>query len=347
MLRKFLSAASLVLLISALMFQVGETTGAAQSSNCLPSSVSGACVFYIASDIVNGVDVSPDGSVVAATGRNSFAVLLDASDGSIMARMPESASYSVKFSPDGNMLALGQKGHVTLRNASDGSIIRTLEGAEDGGEFASVVFSPDGTLLAAGAVGYIHLWRVADGVELTRELNSQFSLGGLPEYHGTQVEFSPDGTALGVAGFAGGSLWSVTEEGLQDEIRFNSRFGFDLGFSPDGSRLAFGYEHTVEVWDLSEGVADVQFFEYAPGVNNFVSAIKFKSNSRELITGHHRGIKIRDVVSGELTYQNNAVQSGNGRVERFIALSPDEKGAYVATEMGGGTAGMVLIYEVR
>ena len=347
MTRKLLGIILFAFMGAVFVFNAGEMTGVAQNSNCLPSSVSGACVFYIASDLVNGVDVSPDGSVVAATGRNSYAVLLDSVNGSEIARMPESASYSVKFSHDGQTLALGQDGYVTIRDASDGTILQRLEGAEDGGTFASMVFSPDGSLLAAGSVGYIHVWRLSDGVELSRVIDSPFSIGALlPEYHGTHVEFSPDGTALAVTGIEGGSIWTVTEEGLGEKIQLNNRFGFDLGFSPDGTRLAFGYDHVVEVWDLSEGVADVEFFEYAPGVNNFVSAIKFKSNSRELITGHHRGIKVRDLETGELRYQNNAAQGANGRVERFIALAPDEKAAYVASE-NGGTSGVVLIYEVR
>ena len=145
------------------------------------------------------------------------------------------------FSPDGALLASGEKDAVYLWRVDDSSQVRRLDHPGWG---QAVAFSPDGALLASGGSDEtIRLWRVADGTLL-----HSFPHTGWVR----NVMFSPDGALLAAGGYDPMSLWNVSDGTLVRSWDSQSS-GESLVFTPDGqSLIAWGAEG-VRFWNVADG----------------------------------------------------------------------------------------------
>lgn len=169
----------------------------------------------------------------------------------IKPQVPEvSPVASVRFSPDGKLLAIGGYKDVQLVDPATGKEIATLTGHAD--YVRSLAFSPDGKILAAAGGppqrgGEIKLWDVQSHQLLKTMLGHKDCI--------YSVAWSPDGKLL-----ASGSydkmvkLWDVATgkeiRNLQDHIDAV----FAVAFSPDGKRLASAsQDRTVKIWDVATG----------------------------------------------------------------------------------------------
>ena len=157
---------------------------------------------------------------------------------------------SVRFSPDGKLLAVGGYQEVRILDAVSGKPLATLSGHAD--YVRSLAFSPDGKMLAAAGGppqrgGEIKIW----------DVNSRKLLKTLAGHKDCiySVAWSPDGKLL-----ASGSydkmvkLWDVATgqevKNLQDHIDAV----FAVAFSPDGKHLASGsQDRSVKIWDIASG----------------------------------------------------------------------------------------------
>ncbi|RZQ60955.1 hypothetical protein [Amycolatopsis suaedae] len=115
-------------------------------------------------ELMTGLAVSPDGTLLATAGGNRQIQLRDPADGRVLrdlgARHP-STIRDLAFSPDGSTLASGATDDATVRlwNVADGSLQANATGLL--GAPNDVVFSPDGSLLAAGGQDTdVAVWRV-------------------------------------------------------------------------------------------------------------------------------------------------------------------------------------------
>ncbi len=157
---------------------------------------------------------------------------------------------SLKFSPDGKLLAVGAYREVRLIDAASNKPLATLSGHAD--YVRSIAFSPDGKMLAAGGGppqrgGEIKIWDVQSH-QLLKTMQ-----GGKDCIY--SVAWSPDGKLI-----ASGSydklvkLWDVASgkelRNLQDHIDAV----FAVEFSPDGKRLASAsQDRSVKIWDVASG----------------------------------------------------------------------------------------------
>ena len=157
---------------------------------------------------------------------------------------------SVKFSPDGKLLAVGGYQEVRLMDAAGGKPLATLSGHAD--YVRSLAFSPDGKMLAAAGgppqrSGEIKIWDVSSHQLLRTLLGHKDCI--------YSVAWSPDGKFL-----ASGSydkmvkLWDAATgrevKNLQDHIDAV----FAVAFSPDGKHLASGsQDRSVKIWDIASG----------------------------------------------------------------------------------------------
>jgi sulfatase modifying factor 1 len=158
---------------------------------------------------------------------------------------------SVAFSPDGRLLASGNRGplfasgsrdsEITLWDVNTGKRLKTLEGHSN--DVNSVAFSPDGSILASGSRDKtLILWDVKSGTQLNR-------------FHGVQdtfdymnaVAFSPDGTTL-FAGSSNGYVYAWNRESGMPIHTFVNKDGrtHSIAVSPDGKTLIAGNSPILE-----------------------------------------------------------------------------------------------------
>ncbi len=260
----------------------------------------------------NQVAFSPDGKLLAAA--SSVGVhLYDAQSLNLVRFIPsETWVRSLAFSPDGSLMAGGSYDHnVRLWRTTDGSLVRTLQGAAD--QVHSVAFSPDGQLLAAAADDdALRIWRIADGALL--KTIRQGAQGA------RTVAFSPDGTMLASGGSDGiVRLWRVSDGALLREFKGHTAWVRTVAFSPDGSLLASGsFDHTARLWRVSDGTSLFTL----KGHSTSILSVAFSPDGKTLATGSEDNtIGLWRVADGALL----DVLAGHTSFVFSAAFSPDGK----------------------
>ncbi len=157
--------------------------------------------------------------------------------------------YSVAYSPDGQILAVGdQSGTVYLWNTSTGQVTATLT-KPGSSPVVAVRYSPDGQILAAGDQnGTTYLWNTSTDKPIATLLNPG---GGQVN----SLAWAPDGETLATADNNHGNtyLWNTTTDRLITTLK--DRRGQEVNsvaYSPDGQTLAVGDQNgTTYLWNTS------------------------------------------------------------------------------------------------
>ena len=157
---------------------------------------------------------------------------------------------SVKFSPDGSVLAVGGYQDVRLIEPASGKILATLSGHTD--YVRSIAFSPDGKRIAAAGgapqlFGEIRIWDVQSHQLLKTMRGHKDCI--------YSIAWSPDGKLI-----ASGSydrmvkLWDPETGSELRNLQDHIDAVFAVAFSPDGKRLASAsQDRTVKIWDVAGG----------------------------------------------------------------------------------------------
>lgn len=165
------------------------------------------------------------------------------------------AFYSLAFSPDNKILAVGYGGGadgfvgVKLWDAATGQVRRSLAGHTQ--SVYALGYSADGkTLATASRDDTVKLWDVETGLPRS----------SLPVPGVYSVVISPDGKTLATGGGSRDSfdspgavkLWDAASGAEIANLPGHSSFVYTVGFSPDGTTLASGsYDRTVRLWDVA------------------------------------------------------------------------------------------------
>lgn len=186
---------------------------------------------------IHALAFSPDGTILASTGRTGFR-LWDVLSASLLLNShkpysPDNRNWltGIAFSPDGTELALtsvamfGSRGGLDIWKLENGRGIRTLRGLS--GQLGSLVPSPDERWLAAIS----HSWEVAVWDARTGQIRHLFAVPMGRYVDNAVLAFSQDGRKLAYAGSNAARLWSM-EQG-NEEGAWQLSFGL-------GNRLAFG-----------------------------------------------------------------------------------------------------------
>ena len=157
---------------------------------------------------------------------------------------------SLKFSPDGSVLAVGGYQQVRLVDTKTGHTVSTLAGESD--VVRSIAFSPDGKRLAAAGgepqrSGEIKIW----------DIQSQRLLATLKGHKDCiySVAWSPDGKFIASASYDKMvKLWDPDTGSEVRNLQDHIDAVFAVAFSPDGKHLASAsQDRTVKIWDVSSG----------------------------------------------------------------------------------------------
>jgi WD40 repeat protein len=224
---------------------------------------------------------------------------------------------SLKFSPDGSILAAGGYKQVRMIDASTGKLIQTLEGHAD--YVRSIVFSPDGKRLVAGGGlpqqwGEIKVWDVA-----SRKLLKTMRGHNDCIY---SVAVSPDGKLV-----ASGSydktikLWDAQTGQELKTLLDHIDAVFAVAFSSDGKLLASGsQDRTVKIWNVASGERLYTLSDALDGI----TSIAF-SPSGELLAaaGYDKSIHLWKIGEKEGSLVQSLIADEDSILQ--IAWSPDGK----------------------
>jgi WD40 repeat protein len=226
---------------------------------------SGVRLFNLTSGMTTSIELkyelkdfafSPDGQHLAIA-TSSKVLICDTSTGGLlrtleMSRVPN----SVAFSPDWSMLACGySKKGIDLYNASDGTLIRSLEPVP-GKEISvyNLAFSPDSQKLAGyfhsddrGQTGGICLWKLSDGSLLNR-------IEDIITYYqrASKLVFTPDSQHL-VTLIDDVKFWNLP--GLSLEYTLSPAKDISqIAISRDGQYLACLGIERIELWQIGNVV---------------------------------------------------------------------------------------------
>ena len=225
----------------------------------------------------NGASFSPDSQLLVVSGFHNTSYKIyhvpDMTLVSTIANFDPDLGYSVRindvqYSPDGQIIALADTRSIKLRNAADGSLIRTINtNSPNTMPTTSIKFTPDGRFVAGGVTKLdptystciecrIKMFSVPDGA-----LVHTFSVGaGIPD---AKIGFSSDGKVIG-AGFPdegstyGGSnaFWQVNNEKLlrRDQRAFWVQ---SFAYAPSANLFAFyGADGVVSVMRAPLALSD-------------------------------------------------------------------------------------------
>jgi WD40 repeat protein len=157
---------------------------------------------------------------------------------------------SVKFSPQGNVLAVGGYREIRLIDPASDAVLASLPGHAD--YVRSIAFSPDGKMIAGAGGG-----PQRDGEIKIWDARSHQLLKTMRGHKDCiySVAWSPDGKLLASGSYDRAvKLWDAATgkevRNLQDHIDAV----FAVAFSPDGKRLASAsQDRTVKIWDVATG----------------------------------------------------------------------------------------------
>jgi WD40 repeat protein len=273
---------------------------------------------------------SPDGMWVAAVTMPGYAVTLwRASTGERYRTLPQqkAETYSVAFSPDGQLVACAGKAGVRAWDVCTGKevLFVSLQVLKKGWAIRAA-FSPDNRRLAVVGAGH--------GVAMVEVPSGKLLHALLPNAPGNiawtaGVTFSPDGRRLAAAGLDGKiRLWDVVSgnEVLTAEPKLGGIA--TVVFSPNGRHLALGLHGKPGAAILE--TATGQVVQALGGHASPAPNLAYSRDGRRLATaGRDRTVRLWDTT----TWREQAVLPGHTSAVTGVAFAP-EGGALVS--VGGG-----------
>jgi RNA polymerase sigma factor (sigma-70 family) len=272
-----------------------------------PAPQPGGTFFRVESDVLHAIAFAPDSQILAGGGADKKVRLWDLGNDNLIRALegPKEPVRRVVFTKDGKTLAAGADDGIFLWNVMSGKLEAELHAdlplkpgeAKDPVFVNGLVFLPGDKL--AAVYNYlpssddtrhsrILLWdlRGKKAETLYEERGSCFSLA-----------LSPDGTLLAAPLWGdsnGFKVWDLESRKVVWEEQAGPDFMSAVLFSPDGTKLAVGGGHSIEVnqgfraegrlWVFDVKAKKQLWFVKEPG-NWTYSQISFTADGKGLLTG--------------------------------------------------------------
>ncbi|MHC4607114.1 MAG: hypothetical protein ACYTAF_09300 [Planctomycetota bacterium] len=229
-------------------------------------------------------DFSPTRNVVAVGGRKTMIRILDAETGEQVAelsRWSEPHIKSVRFHPNGNLLAAGDSGgKVLLWDIASSRPVARLKGPRC--PTARLSFSPDGRLLASsGEMNTVAVWDMTYGARV-----GTFTANPGERYCLSSLMFRPRGREAVTRGWDGTiRLLDIrTGDQIRTVVKYSHPF-VSLAIDPTGRIAAAGSgDSTIVVWDIATG----KNLGVMVGHRHPPHVLAFSADGKYLASGCHR-----------------------------------------------------------
>ena len=206
------------------------------------------------------------------------------------ARLGKSYVYRIKYSPDGNLLAVSGTIGIWIYDAHTGEEHNLLVGHGLGG-VPAIAFSPNNQLLASGGRDKtIRLWDPKTGQHKATFIGHQDAVYSLA--------FSPNGKTLASCGEDETiRMWDVGTGELRFTFAGHAGGVSEVVYSPDGKMLAsYGWDEMIHIWDAHTG----KYLRSFDGQTGNINTIAFSPNGEMLASGCAEGaIKFWDTNTGQ------------------------------------------------
>ncbi len=283
--------------------------------------------YHVDQRDITGLDVSPDGQLLAITTQSRKLYLWNWLDGTEPEVLGTGRRWNgVKFSPDGQQLAVGldhaDDQAADVYDVSSGRLLRALYDSPKGPVIGhEQAFTPDGKQLALansvnlskGFVAAVLLWDIESG-----ELVRRFTAPGMRPRH---VDVSPDGRLIAAVDWdLNVRIWDI-DTGKEAVPTGDGHSGLvrSMVYSASSEQLlTAGEDHSARLWDAVSGQQLVRF-EQEHGVQ--VASIS-QDGSLIATAGSNDIIVLWDAQTGTKRHTLPGKRSLGGAWE--LAFSPDQ-----------------------